>query len=190
MNLSYRLIAPALLAGALMLPGAAMAQSGGNSGGQTGANGATGKMMNSLPSQRIVNNSANGQGAALVIAPSGVREVQQALNRLGYDSGPINGSWNKRTQLAMQNFQAAHGLSPNGDLTLSSIAALGLWNNLIGNPNGNGNRPLIAKANGAPPVRGTRSGGQMFGANTVRGGNTVDRGSGGNGGGNGGGSGH
>ena len=90
----------------------------------------------------------------------------------------------------MQNFQAAHGLSPNGDLTLSSIAALGLWNNLIGNPNGNGNRPLIAKASGSPPVRGTRGGGQMFGANNVRGGNNVGSGNSSSGGGNGGGNGH
>ena len=166
MKMTYRLLAPALLAGALALPGAAMAQ--GNNGGSAGLK----PSIANEPSQRIVNNSPNGQGAALVIAPSGVREVQQALNRLGYDSGPINGSWNHRTQQAMQNFQAAHGLSPNGDLTLSSIAALGLWNNLIGNPNGNGNRPMIASNNatGAPPARGNSNGQMYSSANTGSGG--------------------
>lgn len=163
MSLSYRLIAPALLAGALALPGAAMAQSaGGGSKGPVGQE----------PSQRIVNNQPNGQGAALVIAPSGVREVQQALNRLGYSAGPITGTWNKRTQSAMQNFQAAHGLSPNGDLTLSSIAGMGLWKNLIGNPNGNGNKPLVAQnqQSSSPPARGTGGGGQTFSQNGSGGG--------------------
>lgn len=151
MNISYRLIAPALLAGALALPGAAMAQNnGGNNNGPVGP----------VPSQRIVNTQPNGQGAALVIAPSGVREVQQALNRLGYSAGPITGTWNKRTQNAMQSFQGAHGLSPNGDLTLSAISALGLWGNLIGNPNGNGNQPLVAQngGGGSPPQRGMNGG--------------------------------
>lgn len=167
MNLSYRLLAPALLAGALALPGAAMAQNAGNSAAGHGPVGA-------MPSQRIVNSNPNGQGAALVIAPSGVREVQQALNRLGYASGPIDGSWNKKTQRAMQDFQGAHGLSPNGDLTLSSIAALGLWPNLIGNPNGNGNRPLVGTSThtASPPPRGATNGGQTFSANGA-GGNNV-----------------
>ena len=167
MNLSYRLLAPALLAGALALPGAAMAQNAGNSGANNGP-------VGTVPSQRIINTKPNGQGAALVIAPSGVREVQQALNRLGYSAGPITGTWDKKTQRSMQSFQAAHGLSPNGDLTLSSIAALGLWNNLIGNPNGNGNHPLVARntQTGAPPPRGAGNGGQMLGQNNT-GGNNV-----------------
>lgn len=140
----HHLLTAGVLAGALALPGVALAQGNGNNAPE-----------GPMPSQRLVNTQAAGQGAVLTIAGSGVREVQQALNRLGYSAGPITGNWDGRTQHAMAQFQAAHGLAPNGNLDISSIAALGLWNNLIGNPNGNGNRPLVAmNTNGSPPPRG------------------------------------
>lgn len=143
---------------ALLLPGAAFAAGTGNSGnaGNAGGNAQGGNYATqNLPSQRIVNTRPNGEGAALVISGAGVREVQQALNRLGYQAGTINGNWDRPTELAMKNFQGAHGLEPTGNLDISSIAALGLWKNLIGNPLGNGNRALISNATGAPPPRGS-----------------------------------
>lgn len=142
---------------AIGMPGVALAQ--GNGGGTShaadqGKNYAT----QNLPSQRVVNNTENGRGAALVISGAGVREVQQALNRLGYNAGTITGNWDRKTITAMKNFQGAHGLDPTGNLDISSIAALGLWNNLIGNPLGTGHGSLISSATGAPPPRGNSTG--------------------------------
>jgi peptidoglycan hydrolase-like protein with peptidoglycan-binding domain len=83
-----------------------------------------------------------------------VREVQQVLNRLGYFAGPISGRWDRASADAMLHFQEAHGLEPTGNLNFSSIAGLGLWRNLIGNPIGNNNKALEASNSGAPPTRG------------------------------------
>lgn len=142
----------------LLLPGVVLANNNGG-GGNAGANSNGNYATKQLPSQRIVNSTAQGQGAALVISGAGVREVQQALNRLGYQAGPISGSWDRETVRAMRNFQGAHGLEPTGNLDISSIAALGLWKNLIGNPLGNGNQALTSNTTGAPPPRGSAGGG-------------------------------
>ncbi|MDA9426026.1 hypothetical protein XH97_28480 [Bradyrhizobium sp. CCBAU 53380] len=116
-----------------------------------------------MASQRVSNENASGAGAILTISPSAVRQVQQAMNRLGYAAGQVNGVWNQATADALLNFQQAHGLEPTGNLNLSSIAALGLWNNLIGNPLGNGNQAL-ANNNGAPPPRGGKNASNIGGA--------------------------
>ncbi|HEX5454826.1 MAG TPA: peptidoglycan-binding domain-containing protein [Stellaceae bacterium] len=93
----------------------------------------------------------------LEISPSGIRQVQQMLNRFGYSAGGLTGRWNPVTARAMSEFQAAHGLEPTGRLTIGSIGALGLWNGLIGNPNGAGNRFALGRQNSAvPPPRGFR----------------------------------
>lgn len=123
-----------------MTAGTANGGEAGNTGGTTANN------LVGVPSQGDVNPTLTGRGAALVIAPSGVREVQKALNQLGYLAGTPSGSWDKATQAAMAKFQATHGLSANGNLTINAIAGLGLWDKLIGNPNGNGNKPMAATA--------------------------------------------
>jgi peptidoglycan hydrolase-like protein with peptidoglycan-binding domain len=76
------------------------------------------------------------------------------LNRLGYSAGPEDGVWNKATGDAMLHFQQAHALEPTGNLNVTSIAALGLWNRLIGNPLGTQMTPAEAMNSGMPPVRG------------------------------------
>ena len=138
------LIGVASLALALGTP-AAIAQTNGANGAnagagvEAGAGGAAG---------------TRGPGGALIaVSPSGVRQVQQALNRLGYFAGPVNGEWDKETADAMVHFQEAHGLEPTGNLNFSSIAGLGLWDNLIGNPLGNGNKALVANSTGVPGAR-------------------------------------
>jgi len=160
MTRMHHLLTTAVLAGGLALPGIAFAQGagGGGNGGNEG-NAALEKSTTNLPSQRYAVNPNQGQGAALTIEPSGVREVQQALNRLGYASGPLTGNWDQATQKAMMQFQAAHGLAPNGNLTVSSIAAMGLWKNLIGDPLGNGDQPVVSEnVTGSPPPRGPSGG--------------------------------
>lgn len=85
---------------------------------------------------------AAAQGVTVSISPAGVRVVKQALNRLGYSAGEVTGDWNRSVADALLHFQQAHGLEPTGNLNISSIAALGLWNRLIGDPLGNGRKPL------------------------------------------------
>ena len=173
-----KILTAAVLAGTLALPGFAMAQAAGGAGG--GGNAAGGAVaapglggggteggnyaVQSLPSQRLAVIQAYGRGAALTISSSGVREVQQVLNRLGYAAGTLSGNWDQGTQRAMSQFQAAHGLEPTGNLDISSIAALGLWNRLIGNPLGNGNQALVSNATGAPPPRGNETAGGIAGS--------------------------
>ena len=146
MNKAY-LIGIASMALALGTP-AAIAQTNGANGANNGAGVEAGAGGGAAA-------GARGPGGALIaVSPSGVREVQQALNRLGYFAGPVNGAWDKETADAMVHFQEAHGLEPTGNLNFSSIAGLGLWDNLIGNPLGNGNKALVANNTGAPPARG------------------------------------
>ncbi len=146
------LVLSALLASVMAMP-VAMAQTasgGGNAGGNGGAAGAA-----TLPSQRITNETVQGTGALVTVSPSGVRQIQQQLNRLGYNAGFVNGIWNRSTEIAMTEFQRAHGLDPTGNLNFSSVAALGLWNNIFGNPIANNNEALVGEQNsGMPPARG------------------------------------
>jgi peptidoglycan hydrolase-like protein with peptidoglycan-binding domain len=139
----------------------------GNGAANTGANnGIAGNGANNgMPSQRVTNEYASGAGAIITVSPSAVREVQQALNRLGYAAGPINGVWDHASADAMVHFQQAHGLEPTGNLNLSSIAGLGLWDNIIGDPLGNGNKSLtVGQASGSPPPRGGKNAAKVGGA--------------------------
>lgn len=104
----------ALLVSAMAMP-CAMAQ------GFYEGNGAA-----NLPSQRIVNEAPGGTGAALTLSPATVRRVQQELNRLGYNAGPVSGSWDRMTSIAVADFQRAHGLSPVGTLDEATIRMLGV----------------------------------------------------------------
>ena len=51
-------------------------------------------------------------------------QIQRKLKELGYDPGPIDGIWGKRTKLAMQLYQKKHGIHlterPDG-ATLKSL---------------------------------------------------------------------
>ena len=148
------LVLSALLASVMAMP-VAMAQTAGEGGGGGNAGAASAA---TLPSQRITNETVQGTGALVTVSPSGVRQIQQQLNRLGYNAGFVNGIWNRSTEIAMTEFQRAHGLDPTGNLNFSSVAALGLWNNIFGNPIANGNEALVGAQNsGMPPARGYAS---------------------------------
>ena len=149
------LIAVASIALGLAAP-AAVAQTNGANGGNNGAAVGAGAGGGAGGGGA---GAARGVGGALIaISPSGVREVQQALNRLGYFAGPVNGEWDRETADAMLHFQEAHGLEPTGNLNFSSVAGLGLWDNLIGNPLGNGNKALaqLAQILGCGPGKSMR----------------------------------
>lgn len=127
---AFSLIASVTLA----LPGVALANTAGTAG------------VNNLPSQRIINSQPNGSGASLTISPARVRRVQQALNRLGYNAGTITGTWNSATAKATQDFQAAHGLAPSGNLNTTTLAALGIGHRAPPGTNGAGGGAQTANA--------------------------------------------
>ena len=57
---------------------------------------------------------------------STIRAVQQALNSRGYNAGPVDGQWGAATQEAVRRFQQASNLPATGELTPSTLSALGV----------------------------------------------------------------
>ena len=55
-----------------------------------------------------------------------VRAVQQALNSRGYNAGPVDGQYGASTQDAVRRFQQFAGLPATGELTPSTLSALGV----------------------------------------------------------------
>lgn len=54
-----------------------------------------------------------------------IRAIQQALDRLGLQAGPIDGVWGERTVSAIGNLQRARGMPASGELDAHTLAALG-----------------------------------------------------------------
>ncbi len=50
--------------------------------------------------------------------------VQQKLVQLGYDPGPVDGRWGKKTAAAVRLFQAANMLGVDGNVGAKTWAAL------------------------------------------------------------------
>lgn len=67
---------------------------------------------------------AAGIGAPLYVSPATVRKIQQALNQAGYQSGNLQGNWDKATSRALMNYQQAQGLEPTGNLNINTINKL------------------------------------------------------------------
>jgi hypothetical protein len=56
--------------------------------------------------------------------PTLIEELQQALSRAGYDPGPADGTFGRRTEAAVVAFQEANGLSVDGRVGPETAAAL------------------------------------------------------------------
>lgn len=56
-------------------------------------------------------NISTGKPSAVV-----TREVQQLLSRLGYEPGPVDGSYGPKTSAAVKAYQRDAGLNPDGDI--------------------------------------------------------------------------
>lgn len=67
-----------------------------------------------------------GEGTPLHASPSEVLQVEQRLSQMGFDPGDIDGRWNDKTERALENFQKQAGLSPTGNLNLTTLSALGV----------------------------------------------------------------
>jgi len=63
--------------------------------------------------------------AAQATDPTSVRTVQNRLRQLGFFNAPADGVWGPSTQVALESFQRARGLDMSGQLTPSTLAAMG-----------------------------------------------------------------
>src|SRR5271166_3599897 len=76
--------------------------------------------------QLQVTGQLNQAPAADHLLPASVRAVQARLGSLGFYSGAVDGVWGGATQVAIENFQRARGLLPDGQLGPATITAMGL----------------------------------------------------------------
>ena len=55
-----------------------------------------------------------------------VKQVQEKLNGLGFDAGPVNGDFGEKTQAALAQFQLANLLPASGALDDETLEELGV----------------------------------------------------------------
>jgi Putative peptidoglycan binding domain len=64
--------------------------------------------------------------------PDRITEIQSALARGGYYQGDPTGKWDDSTVSAMEKFQSANGIEPNGKIDAPSLQKLGLGSDIAG----------------------------------------------------------
>jgi hypothetical protein len=62
----------------------------------------------------------------LRLSHADVAGIQEILKEDGYHRVAVNGDWNRRTQTALADFQASHGLQPTGAPSLATLNRLGI----------------------------------------------------------------
>ncbi|GJE76558.1 peptidoglycan-binding domain-containing protein [Methylorubrum suomiense] len=107
--------------------------------------------------QRIVIERANGRGTPLYVSPAGIRQIQQALNQQGWNTGQVDGRWGQTTVQAARSYQQVNGLEPTGHLEVGLIAALGLTDRIFSSGQGTG--PQAAKTARPQPSQAAGPGG-------------------------------
>jgi peptidoglycan hydrolase-like protein with peptidoglycan-binding domain len=112
----------------------------GNNGGRSaqGSGQAGDQGTKQADNQRIVVERADSRGTPLHVSPAGVRQIQQALNQQGWNTGQVDGRWGPATVQAARSYQQAHGLEPTGRLEVGLIAALGLTDPIFSAGHGTG----------------------------------------------------
>ena len=55
-----------------------------------------------------------------------ISQVQEKLNALGFDAGPVNGDWNAKTQAALAQFQLSLIIPAGGQLDEQTLMELGV----------------------------------------------------------------
>jgi len=63
--------------------------------------------------------------------PLFVREAQRALRDLGYDPGPIDGTFGSQTRTALEKYQLAERLSVTGELDAPTMERLDVYRRLF-----------------------------------------------------------
>ncbi|AFK85431.1 MULTISPECIES: peptidoglycan-binding protein [Thermoanaerobacterium] len=74
-----------------------------------------------------------------------VKQTQQILNKLGYNTGGVDGVFGKNTDAAIRNFQKSHGLTADGIVGPKTLAALrqAADNTSLSSSNGSVNKTYI-----------------------------------------------
>ena len=75
-------------------------------------------------SGRIENCASLGGPSALPGDRGTVMAVQQELNRLGYEAGPVDGATGRRTRAAIQRYQQVTGQPTTGEIDEALLASL------------------------------------------------------------------
>jgi peptidoglycan hydrolase-like protein with peptidoglycan-binding domain len=78
------------------------------------------------PVQRPLPSAAGGAVSLDAMWGEPMRELQRTLDRLGYDTGPIDGIAGVRTSAALREFQSCNGLDAHGRLDRSTRSLLHL----------------------------------------------------------------
>jgi hypothetical protein len=93
------------------------------------------------------------------IQPALVRDIQQALDKMGFKAGRVDGKWGPQTEAALKDFQKSKNMPSNGQLDAMTTTALGL------NPSDFGTAGNPGTTGQAPPSssqsQGTSQGGQL-----------------------------
>lgn len=55
-----------------------------------------------------------------------VRQVQRALDKMGFNARKVDGIWGPETAAALRNFQQSNGIDAHGHLTRQTLAKLGV----------------------------------------------------------------
>ncbi len=63
--------------------------------------------------------------AVPALTAEGMRTVQQALQKKGFDPGPIDGVMGPQTEQAVRKFQDAYGINASGHIDNQTLYALG-----------------------------------------------------------------
>lgn len=75
--------------------------------------------------QQAPSDQAGQQGGAhQELSSRYVKQIQSRLHQQGYYDGKATGTWDEDTKDALQNFQDANGLQPNGELDGMTILVL------------------------------------------------------------------
>jgi peptidoglycan hydrolase-like protein with peptidoglycan-binding domain len=128
----------------------------GNRGGQDAGQGGD-QGTKQADNQRIVVERADSRGTPLYVSPAGIRQIQQALNQQGWNTGQVDGRWGPATVQASRSFQQAHALEPTGRLEVGLVAALGLTDTIFSAGHGTG--PQAANVARPQPTQAAGPGG-------------------------------
>ena len=77
--------------------------------------------------------SGNYKGREKIVDSQGLREAQVLLGRLGFNAGPLDGTFGPQTQVATEAFQESQGVSVDGLITSTVLMNLRRAVNGIGN---------------------------------------------------------
>lgn len=71
--------------------------------------------------------SNSSDKTAIKLSSSQVTKVQKKLKSSGYDPGPIDGDYGKRTRKALRAYQKDKGLAVTGAIDKPTLKAMGMW---------------------------------------------------------------